>query len=66
MLDIKRREFIALVGGGGLLLAAKARRARAQQPVMPVLGFMNGGFLIPVFGLRDGTKIFGSSFLAAS
>jgi putative tryptophan/tyrosine transport system substrate-binding protein len=32
MLDIKRREFIALVGGGGLLLAAKVRRARAQQP----------------------------------
>jgi hypothetical protein len=29
MLDMKRREFIALVGGGGLLLAAKARRARA-------------------------------------
>ena len=32
MLDIKRREFIALVGGGGLLLTAKVRRARAQQP----------------------------------
>jgi putative tryptophan/tyrosine transport system substrate-binding protein len=32
MLDPKRREFIALVGGGGLLLAAKVRRARAQQP----------------------------------
>src|SRR2546427_9906415 len=31
MLDIKRREFIALVGGG-LLLTAKVRRARAQQP----------------------------------
>src|SRR5205809_6901285 len=31
MLDIKRREFIALVGSGGLLLAAKVRRARAQQ-----------------------------------
>jgi hypothetical protein len=35
MLDIKRREFIALVGGGGLLLAAKMRRARAQQPALP-------------------------------
>src|SRR5438874_2055833 len=32
MLDTTRREFIALVGGGGLLLAAKVRRARAQQP----------------------------------
>ena len=28
MLDMKRREFIALLGGGGLLLAAKVR-ARA-------------------------------------
>jgi hypothetical protein len=26
MLDMKRREFIALVGGGGLLLAAKVKR----------------------------------------
>jgi hypothetical protein len=29
MLDPKRREFIALVGGGGLLLAAKVKRVRA-------------------------------------
>jgi hypothetical protein len=36
MLDIKRREFIALVGGGGLLLTAKVRPARAQQPALPV------------------------------
>jgi putative tryptophan/tyrosine transport system substrate-binding protein len=39
MLDMKRRELIAL-GGGGLLLATKARRARAQQPAMPVVGFL--------------------------
>ena len=32
MLDTTRREFVALVGGGCLLLAAKVRRARAQQP----------------------------------
>src|SRR5881396_2393510 len=31
MLDTTRREFVALVGGGCLLLAAKVRRARAQQ-----------------------------------
>jgi hypothetical protein len=37
MLYMKRREFIALVGGGGLLLATKARRARAQQPTLPVV-----------------------------
>ena len=41
MLDMKRREFIALVGGGGLLLAAKVRRGRAQQPTMPVIGFLS-------------------------
>jgi len=38
MLDFTRREFIGLVGGGGLLLAAKVKRARGQQPAMPVIG----------------------------
>jgi putative tryptophan/tyrosine transport system substrate-binding protein len=41
MLDIERREFIGLVGGGGLLLATKVMRARAQQPAMPVIGFLS-------------------------
>jgi putative tryptophan/tyrosine transport system substrate-binding protein len=40
MPDMKRREFIALLGGGGLLLAAKVKRARGQQPAMPLIGFL--------------------------
>ena len=42
MLDMERREFIALIGGGILLLAAKLKRARAQQPSIPVIGFLSG------------------------
>jgi putative tryptophan/tyrosine transport system substrate-binding protein len=42
MLDIKRREFIALVGASGLLLTANVRRARAQQPAMPIVSFVEG------------------------
>src|SRR5262249_1422733 len=38
---VRRREFIALLGGGGLLLAAKVKRARGQQPAMPVIGFLH-------------------------
>jgi putative tryptophan/tyrosine transport system substrate-binding protein len=41
MLDTKRREFIALLGAGGLLLAVKVRRGRAQQPTMPVIGLLS-------------------------
>src|SRR5262245_13648005 len=41
MPDMKRREFIALLGGGGLLLAAKVRRARAQQAGTSVIGYLN-------------------------
>src|SRR5262249_62206039 len=37
MLDTTRREFIALIGGGCLLLAVKVKRAWGQQPAMPVI-----------------------------
>jgi len=41
MSDMRRREFTALVGGVGLLLAVKVRRARAQQATkLPTIGFL--------------------------
>src|SRR5262249_52075336 len=44
MPDTTRREFIALIGGGCLLLAVKVKRAWGQQPAMPVVGFLSSGF----------------------
>jgi len=57
---MKRREFIALLGGGGLLLAAKVKRARGQQPAMPVVAFLNSsspdGYVPMVAAFRQGLK----------
>ena len=58
MLDSKRREFIALLGGGALLLAAKVKRARGQQPAMPVVGLLGAttphGYAAQLEAFRQG------------
>jgi putative tryptophan/tyrosine transport system substrate-binding protein len=63
MFDMRRRDFIALGGSAALLLAAKMRRARAQQPAMPVIGFLSARTLAAsgdlVEALHRGLKEFG-------
>ena len=60
MLDMKRRDFIATGGSAALLLAVEVGRARAQQPAMPVVGFLRSATLADaahrVTAFRQGLK----------
>jgi putative ABC transport system substrate-binding protein len=54
---MRRRDFIALVGGASVAWPFKAN---AQQPAMPVIGFLNGGSAIgyasEVYAFNQGLK----------
>src|SRR5262245_43391054 len=57
---IKRRPFLSLLGGAAAGSLSSPRGTRAQQPAMPVIGFLNGqspaAFSEQLRGFRLGLK----------
>src|SRR5438045_2240574 len=63
MVDARRREFTALLGGGAAALMSWPRAAHAQQPAMPMIGYLSAGspevFAQRLHALRQGLNEFG-------